>query len=304
MAADTQSLAAEVAEHPQWYEIETEIRGCELSLQDIKAAYRELQSISDKEGARLISQLIKPDDTPEDEWQAQIKVDRESAFRLTISIIGEDGSTFYGETAETFESKNLPSPIKGIYFTNINSFRRRTNGSVPRNRFELWFDFEKRPLLDTNPLISDPTPNASKIKITSEEIMFFRAVQNVIRERINNKQKWYSFIHKKLIYDLLLFLIGLPYVMYLATSTGELIASKYSKFQPFKLASFIYFTLLFLVIFRYFTSYVKWVFPVNILTENKDIPTKHRIFVMALISGLLISIIRAVGNLATSPLAN
>lgn len=302
MTADS-SLPANGDVTAQWYETEVQIRGCAISLPLIKSAYRAYQNVVNQEGEALLRNLIKPDDKSQDEFDNELNHYRNHAFRLTISIIGVDGVTFYGETEAAFDNPNLPNPVARVFFTNVTAFRRNANGNEPKNKIEVWLDFEKRPLFDTTTIVSDPTPNGSRVLIKAEDLRFFSAMKNITIEKFISKKTWYSFIHSKLSYDYGLYTIAFPYAFYASVVITERISAAHQAFSPFKLPAFIYLSYLFLIGYRALFGYAKWAYPVNTLKENHDTPAAHRVVIGGLLLGLLGWLIKSAWSLAVSPIA-
>jgi len=201
----------------QWYEDDIPIRGCQLTLPKIKAAYRELAKLTKQEGERIVNSLEKPEDKSEEDFIKSNDFLKKDAFRITVSIIGFDGQTVYGETEDVFDSDNLPFPVKTVLFTNVNSYKRHSSGEEPQNLFNFWISFNKPPLFDPNPVLSEPTENHSNVGIRAVDVGFFRAVQNIVSSKLGSNKKWYSFIHEKFAYDIGLWFISLPYALYWVT---------------------------------------------------------------------------------------
>jgi hypothetical protein len=287
-------LAKESKGDIQWYEDDIPIRGCQISLPQIKAAYRELALLTKKEGERIVGSLIKPDGLSEEDFQERNKFLKDNAFRVTVSIIGFDGQTAYGETEEIFDSKNLPLPIKKIFFTNSTAFKRNANDNEPINSFSLWINFDKPPLFDPNPLVSEPTPNFSKVNLRADDVGYFRAAQNIFGSKIKSNKKWYSFIHEKFAYDIGLWLVALPYSLYWITIYSDYFFPSDSKHPSFRVAFYIYGLGLSLLFYRALFGYIKWAFPVNILEENKDRATRHRLMLGAIVFSLVVTGVKSV----------
>ncbi|WP_391564510.1 hypothetical protein [Sinorhizobium meliloti] len=276
------------------YEDEVPIRGCQLTLPQIKAVYRELQILTKKEGSRIVGSLVRPQDESEDDFTRRKQFLLDDAFRITVSIIGFDGQTAYSETEDIFESKNLPHPIRTIFFTNTSAFRRNTDGLDPHNRFSVWLHFDKPPLFDPNPLVSEPTRNHSIVSIRADDVGYFHAVQNIVRTKLRANKKWYSFIHEKFAYDIGVWFVALPCALYWVTVYSDYLFPPGSKQASFRIAFYIYGLGLSLLIYRALFGYIKWAFPVNILEENKDRATRHRLMAGAIVSGLIISGVKSV----------
>lgn len=273
----------------QWYEDDIPIRGCQLTLPQIKAAYRELAILTKREGDRIVDSLVKPEELNEQEFIERNQTLKNEAFLITVSIIGFDGQTVYAENEDIFDSKNLPIPIKTVYFTNENSFSRNANGNHPPNRFSFWIHFDKPPLFDPNPLVSEPTPNHSRVLIKADDVGFYRAAQKIVNIKLSSNKRWYSFIHDKFAYDVGVWFIALPYSLYWITVYSDYFFPSDGEHASFRIAFFIYGMGLSLLIYRSFFGYVKWAFPVNTLEENKDRATRHRITLGAIVFSLIVS---------------
>ena len=293
------ALVKNIDRDVQWYEDDIPIRGCQLTLQQIKAAYRELAILTKNEGEKIVDSIIKPEDVNEEEFKKQNEFLKDDAFRITVSIVGFDGQTTYGKTEQIFDSNNLPFPIRTIFFTNQNSFKRYANETLPPNRFLLWLHFDKPPLFDPSPVVSEPTPNASKVEISAEDVGYYRAVQKIVSSKISSNRKWYSFLHEKFSYDIGLWFIALPIALYWVTIFSDALFPPDGKLASFHIAFFIYGLGLSLLIYRALFSYIKWAFPLNILEENKDRATRHRIILGAIMFALIVSGIKSVVGLVT-----
>mgnify|MGYP001397571373 CR=1 FL=1 len=285
----------------QWYADSIPVRGCQLDLPLIKAAYRELTTLTQKEGEAIIAKLPRPEEMSEDDFAKRNTFLRDDAFRVTVSIIGFDGETTYGEDETIFDSANLPQPIKTIFFTNATAFKRHADGAEPPNRFYTWLHFDKPPLFDPNPLVSETTQNSSLVEIKADDVVYFRAVQNIVTGRLCSKRKFYSVIHEKFAYDIGLWFIALPYALYWVTVYNDYFFPTDSTIASYRVAFFIYASGMCLILYRALFMYLKWAFPLNVLEENKDNATKHRVVLGAIVMGLVISgLTSIIGTLAES----
>lgn len=270
----------------EWFEEKIHIRGCRLSLSNIAEAYSELNDINLNVGKQEIEKLVRPEGVGDDEWQKHKEYVFGEAFRLTVTITGQQDLQLYGDTVDVFSSKKLPLPIKQIYFTNETAFKGQANGNAPRDLFRISLDFDKPSLVDTGSFVSDPTPNGSNAFIQSEETMFFRAVQNVVNTKLRNHKTWYSFLHASFVYDIGLWLVALPLALYFSTHYMDVFIPKYGTSSSYRWAFFVYSIGMMLVGYRVLNAYSKWAFPVNVLVENNDKATKHRL----LLGGMLCTI--------------
>lgn len=272
----------------RWYESEIPIRGYVFDLESIRLAYRDLSEIVRSDGERIIALIKKPDDKSDAEFAEEMAELHKNAFKITVSIIGgDDHITCYGEDETIFLNPNLEYPIKTIFFTNENAYKAISNGSLPKNRFSVWINFEKPPLFDPNPLISEPTRNSSNAVIKSEDISFFRSVKNVIDSKIKNKKSSYAKIHEKFSYDFGMWAFWIPYLLYNITIYMNKYAPSEGPLSAYRPALFIYGCGLGLILYRFLFGYLKWAFPVNTLLSNRDTATRHRWLFGAILLAIL-----------------
>lgn len=272
-----------------WFEEKIPVRGNFFNLSQIKAAYRELQQLNAREGDRIIGTVVKLEDETEDEFSKRKDYLLDNAFRVTVSIIGFDGQTLYGETQDAFDSVDVPYPIRTIYFTNLTAFKRNANGSNPPNSFSVTVTFDKPPLIDPNPLVSDPTPNGSEATLECQDVTFFRAAQTIVHQRLNSKRRWYAFIHEKFAYDIGLWVLAFPYSLYWIAIYATYFFPDDRPNWAYRTAFFIYGIGISLFIYRALFGYLKWAFPVNCLEENKDAATFNRVALGGIFSSLFLA---------------
>lgn len=260
----------------EYFEEIIPIRGCRLSLDEVKGVYRELSAINLKFGEQIVTGLTREEGLNDEQWTKRKAFLLNNGFCLTVTVRGQSDVQLYGETEDIFSSSDLPKPIKTIYFNNITAFARNASGENPINRIEVTLDFGKPALLDPNPLVSEPTANNSTVTINARETTYFRAVQKVVDSKLLNRRTWYSAIHRTFIYDLGMWLLALPIGLFFATNIMEKLLPLGSPFAAYKWAVFIYVLGISLIGYRLLVSYTKWAFPVNVLTDNKDTAWKHR----------------------------
>ncbi|OAN98066.1 hypothetical protein [Sulfitobacter geojensis] len=262
------------------------IRGCKLSLDQVKAFYADLQRINTSLGNGIIDGLPKEEDLTDEEWSRKKSFLKDDAFRLTVTIKGLHDLVVYGEDESIFSSSDLPNPIKSIYFNNVTAYRRNAAGTSPRNIVEVNLDFDKPALFDPSPNISEATPNNSRVHIDCAEMGFLRSIQQTTEAKLLNHRTWYSYLHKNFSYDLVLWIIFLPVVLFLTTYYTDRLIPSDSSVSSYRWAVYIYSLGVALLFFRFLVSYTKWAFPVNVLTNNNDKAVRHRV-ILALIFGYI-----------------
>jgi hypothetical protein len=272
------------------YEDIIPLKGGKFSLKDVASLFSDFRDLTIKEGEVIVGGLVREKGKSVkdfEDYKKRVKID---AFRVTVSINGFDGQTRFGDSKDLFSRDDLPKPIKSIYFTNINSFKREANGSEPRNRFECWIHFEKPPLFDPNPLVSEPTSNASRILVQAEDSAYFKAAQKIANDFDNNTKHWYRAIHKGFSYDVGLWFLWVPFSLFKISQWIEGLPYTPAETSIFKIALGFYLFVLCLMLYRAFVGYVKWAFPVNVLIENNDAAVRHRVILGALVATILYSV--------------
>ncbi|MEO0891784.1 MAG: hypothetical protein AAFY35_04245 [Pseudomonadota bacterium] len=280
-----------------WFEETIPVRGCRLSLEEIKTLYEELGSINRKYGKEIIATLPRDQEMSDQEWENYKAFLLQDAFCLTVSIKGDQDQQLYGESAEIFESSSLPNPIKAIYFNNITAWRRHASDTYPVNRMEVSLDFNKPPLLDPTSVLSAPTPNNSNVSVRANDMTFFRAVRQVLNTKLLNRRTWYSAIHRSFAYDAGIWLIALPSGLIVATHYMEVFFPAGSTWEAYRWAFFLYALGLVVLGYRFLSGYVKWAFPVNVLSDNKDRSLRHRLALGGIFAWLFYKAIDAIYEL-------
>ncbi|MGD1881204.1 MAG: hypothetical protein ACFB11_02615 [Paracoccaceae bacterium] len=260
-----------------WLEETIPARGCSLSIADIKKLYDELSAINRKFGEDVIATMPRNPEATDDEWERYKTHLLQDAFCLTVSIRGERDQQLYGESAEIFDSEELPHPIQTIYMNNITAWRRNASNTDPRNRLEVFLDFSKPPLLDPSSVLSEPTPNGSEVTLRADDMTYFHAVRQVIDTKLLKHRTWYAPIHKSFAYDAGVWLVALPAGLIIATHYREQWLPVGGDFEAYRWAFFLYALGIVVLGYRFLTGYVKWAFPVNVLSDNQDRSLRHRI---------------------------
>ena len=260
-----------------WFEKRISARGLCLSLDDVKALYQELSVINRKFGVSTISRLPTDPKMSDEEWGRYKAFLLEDAFCLTVSILGDEDQQLYGENAEVFKSENLPHPIRKIYFNNITAWQRHAQNTRPQNSIEVDLDFSKPPLLDPFSVLSEPTPNSSNVTVRADDMTFYKAARQVVDTRLAKHRTWYAAIHRSFAYDMGVWLLALPAGLAIATYYMERWLPVGGDLEAFRWAFFLYALGIVVLGYRFLSGYLKWAFPVNVLTENNDKGLRHRI---------------------------
>lgn len=113
---------------------------------------------------------------------------------------------------------------------------------------------------------------------------YFRAVRQLVDEKLLGRRTIYSTIHRSYSYDVGIWLIALPAALLLARYYMDKWLPANGPHSSYRWAFFIYAVGTVLVCYRVLVRYTKWAFPVTVLKENKDSAWRHR----AVIGGALV----------------
>jgi len=161
----------------------------------------------------------------------KIRLLRDS-FGIQVTINGMDGEELYGSIADVFNSPNFPEKVKSLYVNSESTLKALYNW-YPRNSFELYLDFTKPDLFDFSVVPSDRTPNASNLIVSGYDATWANGVFNEIIKYIEKKPTSLHVLHYHSIYDLLLWLMGLPLGFWTAYKSSKFIESLFGQFSTF-----------------------------------------------------------------------
>ena len=220
----------------------------------------------------------------------RLDIDRQQAFRISVTIEGKNGESLFGYGTEPFDSPNLPESIRSIYLTNITAYHGVT-GKNPLNGFTLSLDFSTPPLLDSANPVSDPTPNFSNLAVEGDRGTWVAPLHDAVMGVLNEKFNARRMLHAAFVYDIGLFLLGLPVALHLCWRFSERIEGISDIHSTFvSVAVYIYMVLLMLVGYRVLFGYTKWAFPAVEMEENKGRSRTHRRVWLGIVVSLIANI--------------
>ena len=262
-----------------------------VSIEDIKRVYSRLAGHVAEQAEREISALKKGENQSDEDFENYKTLVREQAFRVTVTIKGADGTTYYGETEDAFDSPNRPDKVTYVYITNTTAYKVFAKVD-PTNSFELYLDFSKPPLLDGNNPVSSPTVNVSHLNVNGDRDSWVAAISDAVMGVLDNRKTQRSALHGAFVYDYGLLLFGFPLGFYLCWRFSSLIDFYFDSISPFLSAAvYLYVVMIALWAYRIFFGYTKWAFPRCELLENKDSAKKHRAFWYVIMLGIIVNLI-------------
>jgi hypothetical protein len=257
------------------FEIVKPLRGYSFDLDDMKRLFAALKVFTDSEREKFLAQVTQPSGMTTEEFVLQKENIRNNAFRVTVTIFGVDGEIRFGNSEQLFDAANLPNIIRGIYMTNLTAYNAVV-GRDPSNNFQVNISFDKPSLFDWSLVLSAPTPNISNLTVKSFDMTFANAVIATVMTKVERKKKRFSLLHAPYSYDLWLWFLGMPLLLYWSAR----LMSKFPTtggFAELKVPIWSYLTVMGLFAYRFLFLYSKWAFPINVLAYNKDYAARHRV---------------------------
>jgi hypothetical protein len=270
---------------------EARIFSVSVALQDVRRIFERLKQLVVQDGDLEISKLPQPTDLTEDQWLQRKKDIRQGAFRVTITLEGAGGDRLHGDDESIFSSPNIPNRISSVYMTNTTAFRWWTNTN-PKKSFELYLDFSKPKLLDSETYVSAPTPNQSNMKIEADNQTWIASVSDAVFGVLDERKSSRSLLHRAFVYDIGLLALGIPFGLYLAWKSSAFIETKLGSINTLLSATaYVYVMLMAIWLYRILFGYTKWIFPSVELKESSSSSASHRAFWFTIIAGLVVNFV-------------
>ena len=130
-------------------------------------------------------------------------------YKLFLTVTGNDGTQLNGEVTEIFESPNFPSDIATVFFDSASRLNLRENFTT-RNSLLLFLDFRRPAVLDFRLMPSQETPNESNFCARGIDPTWVHGVFHEVESFVNCHRSTGAWLHRHTVYDVLLWLIGLP----------------------------------------------------------------------------------------------
>lgn len=276
------------------FSIQQALRGYDLDLDTLRRLYRNLSRALSEHADATVRGLTKPDDVSPEEWEERKRRFKNEAFRVTVTVISDDGANYFGDNVSIFDEQNMPRIVQTVFYTNNTAYHTVLGTEAP-DKFEVLIDFTKPPLLDWSNILSAPTPNRSNVSVSSFNSMFKNTFISEVLDTIRTRKKISSAFHQAFIYDVFLYGVAVPYGFYVTSKLSNIM---WVQSQPieWRVPLYVYAFLLIAVAYRFLFSYFKWAFPINTFKSNEDTSSKHRGFfgliVFALIGSAFYDIIK------------
>lgn len=204
------------------------------------------------------------------------KEDLRSCSPIKITINGQDGEELFGSIDEVFDSPSFPEQIKSLYLNSELIYKSRFN-YIPRNRLEVFIDFSKPKVLDFSFSPSEKTPNNSNFIVEGYDSTWVNGVYSEIDKFFDKRSSKISKIHRNSIYDLFIWILGIPIGFWACYKFSSPIQQATSN-NFLKSAFYVYIFFLSLFILRILFHYFRWLYPKVQYNSSKDLSIIHRGF--------------------------
>ncbi len=226
-----------------------------------------------------------------DEDFASFKDTVKGGYELRITVNGSDGKQLLGAVDDIVNSPNYPEDIKSIYISS-DSILQGAYNYMPRNYFQIFFDFSKPKLLDFSIGPSQATPNGSVITVSGYDATWDHGVFNELDSFVKKNPSSMTWLHKNGVYDLLLWVAGLPFGFWLCYKLSGVVAALFARISPFVVsAAYVYIFFCVLFCFRLLFQYSRWIWPQVEYRGARSESLKHRIVLGTIILGVVSSIV-------------
>lgn len=257
------------------------IRSFSIDKQDLRKLCNILQERSTAAGGIEVDKYDKREGQSAEDYEKDKKLLGE-AFELKITISGSNGAELFGTIDEVFNSPNFPDKINSFY-VNSESTLRGVYNWYPRNSFELFLDFTKPKVFDFSLMPSQFTPNSSNFRVQGYEATWANGVFHEINSFINEKKAILSLVHNHSIYDVLVWILGLPLAFWACAKAAKIVESSTTLNAFIKNAIYVYIFFVMLLIFRILFHYLRWITPLVEFKHKNSKVVLHRIVLGAIL---------------------
>jgi hypothetical protein len=259
------------------------IKACRLRRDDLARLYRIINDRQIEYGQTFVNQVLaqQPSETLDQFHERQTRV--MNAFVTTVSVTGSNKEVVSGSGEHFVTSENIPDNILTVFYSTITG--PNALGIILQNKATLLLDFSRPTVLDFTKLPTFATPNNSNFEIVASSEAWFTTLNTRLTQLFDERRTPFNWLHQPGIYDLILFILGLPFALWIDYRFSPSIDTLK---LPSVLATglYVYLFVAGLFIFRGIFTYSRWVFPkIEIQTEASP-PLRHRAVWAAIMIGV------------------
>ena len=163
---------------------------------------------------------------------------------------------------------------------------------VVRNSFDLFLDFSRPDVFDFTIMPSHRTPNGSNVSVQGYDATWVHGVFHESQDYFETHRASLRWIHRSSVYDLFLWVVGLPFAFWTCFKVSPLLPHVDSTISQF-LRSAVYVYLFFIALygFRALFHYFRWIFPITEFRHPKSNNLAHRAVLSALVMGIVSKVV-------------
>jgi hypothetical protein len=250
------------------------IKACRLRRDDLARLYRIINDRQIEYGQTFVNQVLaqQPSETPDQFHERQARV--ANSFVTTVNITGSNNEVVRGSGEHFLASENIPDNILTVFYTTIVG-PNAVGVTFLENRATFLLDFSRPTVFDFTKLPSFATVNASNFQISASSEAWFTTLNTRLTQLFDERRTGFNWLHKEGIYDFFLFIVGLPFALWIDYRCSPIIDNLK---LPSILASglYVYLFLAGLFIYRAIFTYSRWVFPKIEIESEASPPLRHR----------------------------
>jgi hypothetical protein len=251
------------------------IKACRLRREDLARLYRIINDRQIEYGQMLLNRLAQQPHETEAQFQER-RTRVANAFVTTVNVTGSNNEIVSGSGEHFLASENIPDRIVTVFYTTLAGPNAiGITREFLQNRATLMLDFSRPTILDFSKLPTFATFNNSNFDISASSEAWFTTLNTRLTQLFDERRTGFNWLHQPGVYDLLLFIVGLPFALWIDYRCSPII----DKFQlPTVLASglYVYLFIAGLFIFRGIFTYSRWVFPKIEIQSEASPPLRHR----------------------------
>jgi hypothetical protein len=190
------------------------IKACRLRRDDLARLHRIINERQIEYGKTLVNHVLaqQPSETPDQFRERQARVS--NAFVTTVNITGSNKEIVSGSGEHFLSGENISDNILTVFYTTI-AGPNAVGVTFLENRATLLRDFSRPSILDFTKLPTFATPNNSNFEISAASEAWFTTLNTRLTRLFDERRTGCNWLHQPGIYDLLLFIVGLPFALWI-----------------------------------------------------------------------------------------
>jgi hypothetical protein len=267
------------------FTITAPIKACRLRRDDLARLYRVINDRQIEYGQTFLAQLVQQStETPQQFQERRARVT--NAFVTTVNITRANNEIVSGSGEHFLAGENISDNILTVFYTTMAGPNALgITQELLHNRATLLLDFSRPTILDFTKLPTFATPNNSNFEITAASEAWFTTLSTRLTQLFDERRTGYNWLHQPGIYDLFLFIVGLPFGLWIDYRCRPTIHELQLP-HVLEVGAYVYLFLAGLFIFRAAFTYSRWVFPKIEIQSQASPPLRHRAVWLAIMIGV------------------